>query len=817
MTPPAVGSSPVRNRFLPALVFLFIGSGCAALIYEIVWFQLLSLIVGSSAVSMGVLLGTFMGGMCIGSLFLSKYISRTQHPLRVYAMLEAAIAVFGLLVLWLMPYIGGLYFKIAVHGMSGIFLRGVFCAICLLPPTILMGATLPAIARWVETSREGVSWLGFFYGGNIAGAVFGCLLAGFYLLRVHDMAYATYVAVVIDLIVAGASIALARVTAYTPVNDDDTGPTDMSLRSLIPPGSWPIYVVTGLSGATALAAEAVWTRMLSLLLGATTYTFSLILAAFLIGLGIGSSIGSMIARGAKNPRIALGACQFMLALGIAWAAYSMTRMLPYWPVTPGLSNSANAQFEIDLVRCLWVVLPAAILWGASFPLALAAVGREERDPARLVGTVYAANTVGGIVGALFGSLLIIAWLGTQQAQRILIAAAAISAIIAFVPFVKASAERAVNSGRGLFLGVATAVVAMLCIMSVPVVPPLLVGYGRWFAHRLANENDFIYMGEGMVSSVAVSQLPNGVLNYHNAGKVQASSEPQDMRLQRMLGHLTTLLPPAPNSVLVIGCGAGVTAGAVSVDPALKSETIAEIEPLVPRVVSKYFGAHNFNVIANPKVHVQIDDARHFILTTDQKFDAVTSDPLDPWVKGAATLYTKEFFDVVKDHLTPGGVVTLFVQLYESNTEAVKSEVATFFQAFPNGVVFGNTNNGGGYDLVLVGQLGTMKIDVDAIEAKLQRPEYAVVAQSLREIGFNSATELFATFAGNEPMLRPWLADAQINRDRNLRLQFLAGLGLNLYDQAGIYSQMLQYRKYPEGLFTGTPERLTQIRAATGGL
>jgi spermidine synthase len=308
-----------------------------------------------------------------------------------------------------------------------------------------------------------------------------------------------------------------------------------------------------------------------------------------------------------------------------------------------------------------------------------------------------------------------------------------------------------------------------------------------------------------------------VRNYHNAGKVQASSEPQDMRLQRMLGHLTTLLPPNPFNVLVIGCGAGVTAGAVSIDPRLKSETIAEIEPLVPKVVAKYFGDHNFHVVDNPKVHVQIDDARHFILTTDQKFDAVTSDPLDPWVKGAAALYSKEFWTLAKQHLNPGGVVTVFVQLYESNPEAVKSEVATFFKAFPNGVIFGNTNNGAGYDLVLVGQLGTMKIDVDAIDKRLHSPEYAVVAQSLHEIGFDSATQLFATFAGDEPMLRPWLADAQINHDRNLRLQFLAGLGVNVYDQAGIYSQMLQYRKYPDGLFTGTPEELMQIRAATGGL
>src|SRR5689334_12529120 len=157
-----------------------------------------------------------------------------------------------------------------------------------------------------------------------------------------------------------------------------------------------------------------------------------------------------------------------------------------------------------------------------------------------------------------------------------------------------------------------------------------------------------------------------------------------MRLQRMLGHLTTLIPPNPKRVVVIGCGAGVTAGAVSIEPRLENETIAEIEPLVPRVVSTYFAEHNFDVVRNPKVHVQIDDARHFIETTKEKFDAITSDPLDPWVKGAAMLYTQEYFELAKSRLNPGGVYTLFVQLYESNTEAVKSEIGSFFAAFPNG-------------------------------------------------------------------------------------------------------------------------------------
>jgi spermidine synthase len=286
-----------------------------------------------------------------------------------------------------------------------------------------------------------------------------------------------------------------------------------------------------------------------------------------------------------------------------------------------------------------------------------------------------------------------------------------------------------------------------------------------------------------------------------------------MRLQRMLGHLTTLIPANPKSVLVIGCGAGVTAGAVSIDPAVERLTIAEIEPLVPKVVSTYFAEHNFNVVANPKTRIQIDDARHYLLTTDEKFDAITSDPLDPWVKGAAMLYSREFFQTVKDHLNPGGAVTLFVQLYESNPEAVKSEIATFLEAFPGGVVWGNTQNGAGYDLVLLGQVERTRIDVDAIERKLQGKDYVKVKQSLTQIGMLSAVDLFSTYAGRRPDLDPWMQDAIINRDRNLRLQYLAGLGLNLYQSGAIYADMLRYARYPDDLFVGAPTTLQSLRQA----
>jgi spermidine synthase len=791
---------PVR-RFLPVMLLLFVGSGCAALIYEVVWFQLLQLVIGSSSVSLGVLLGTFMGGMCLGSYLLPRYVGGDHHPLKIYAFLELGIGLMGLVLLFGMPLVNGIYTWI---GGGHVAVRAIVAAMCLLPPTFLMGATLPAVARWVKTTPTGVAWLGYFYGGNIGGAVIGSLLAGFYLLRVHDMAIATYVAVLLNVSVAVIGLMLSKSTPHAAGEADNA-----EIRRA--DGARTVYIAIAISGFTALAAQVLWTRLLSLTFGATAYTFSLILGGFLLGLGIGSSIGAGIARDSSNPRAALGWCQMLLCGSLAWAAYMLMASMPYWPINPQISSDPWFNFQIDFLRCLWVVLPGSILWGASFPLALAAVAAPGQDPGRLVGGVYAANTVGAIVGSVASGLILVTWLGTQMSMQVLIVISAVSALMLLAPVAAGESSKGqLNWGPTVLLVIATAGAGLLA-RAVPELPRILVAYGRYSATWVGQSN-IIYADEGLNASVAVSEMANGVRNYHNAGKVQASSEPQDMRLQRMLGHITHLIPTTPSNALVIGCGAGVTAGAVSIGPRVKSMTIAEIEPLVPASVAEYFGQHNYNVVTNPKVKIHIDDARHFLLTTDQRFDAITSDPLDPWVKGAATLYTTEFFDLVKRRLNPGGVVTLFVQLYESNEAAVKSEIGTFFQAFPNGVVWGNTNNGQGYDLVLMGQVDPIKINIDEMEAKLQTPEFAQVAQSLREIGFNSATELFATYAGQPSDLAPWLADVQINRDRNLRLQYLAGMGLNLYQSGPIYAEMISHAsKFPDNLFVGSPAKLEELR------
>jgi spermidine synthase len=802
---------------LPLILLLSFGSGVAALIYEVVWFQLLELVIGSTTVSLGMLLAAFMGGLCLGSVILPRLVSAQRHPLRVYALIELGIGVLGILVLHLVPLVGGVYTAWSGYGLKGFLLRGAVAAACLLPPTLLMGATLPALARQISTTqinttKNGVSWLGFFYGANVAGAVLGCLLSGFYLLRKFDVNAATNVAMAINLSMAGLALALAGVIP------DERDPTDHVRQAPVAvPGNSAatVYIAISLSGLCALAAEAIWTRMLGLLFGASVYALSIIVAVFLVGLGIGSGIGALLCRTLVSPRAALGWCQWLAAGAIAWTAYNLGASLPYWPIDPSISSNVWFNFELDLARAFWALLPPTLVWGASFPLALAAAASPGQDAAKLMAGVYAANTFGAIVGALGASLLLVAWVGSQRTEQVLIGLSIVAGLLLLLPSKPrwASLGWAGLGWSGLSLVGTAVLLAGFLFFTVPPIAKVLIAHGR-YAATWVGKGDIVYAAEGMNSSVAVSSFPNGVLTFHVAGKIQASNVPRDMRLQRMLGHLTTLTTANPRSVLVIGCGAGITSGAVSIDPRVERETIVEIEPLVPQAASAYFSEPNFGVLRNPKVQVRIDDGRHYLMTTRERFDGITVDPLDPWVKGAANLYTKEFLEVMKQHLNRGGIVTMYIQLFETDLEAVKSSVATFFEVFPNGTIWGNPYQGQGHDMVLLGQGEPLRIDLDEMEQRIgYRGGGSKMAQSLAEIGMNSPVDLFARYAGRKSDLTEWLRNVPLNRDRNLRMQYLAGLGLNLDAAAAIYAGLLAYRHFPEDLFVSAEGRVDSLREA----
>ena len=814
---PAAASAE-SGRLLPWLLLLFAASGCAALIYEIVWFQLLQLVIGSSAVSLGLLLAAYMGGLCLGSAAFARLVPARIHPLRIYAAIEAGIGLFGLIALFGVPLVGHLYVATAFSGLFGMIWRGVIAAACLLPPTLLMGAGYPAIARWAQigahASRRSAQ-LGFLYSANIAGAVIGCGLAGFYLLRVFDMAVATYVAVAINVAAALIAYSFASRTKAPEAHvSDPTAP----VRA---PGAMIIYVAIGLSGLTALGAEVVWTRLLSLLLGPTVYTFSIILAVFLVGLFAGSSAGSFIARRVRDSRMALAVCQILLAVAIAWTAFTIARVLPYWPVDPWLSVSPWFNFDLDIERCLRAILPATLLWGASFPLALAAASAAQEDPARLSGEVYAANTAGSIIGALAFSLFLIPAIGTQGSERLLIWLAAAGAIAALVTVFHAARRFTPRLAAALAV---TATLAVALSATVSPLPWQAIAYGRRIAPILRNlivagdtETRPLFVGEGVNSSVVITERA-GTRAFYVSGKSEASSALIDMRLQRMMGHLPALVhtqDPAARSVLVVGFGAGVTAGSLVPYSDISRINICELEPLIPRASGEYFSKENNNVLHDIRTHVVYDDARHYILTAPDKFDIITTDPIHPWVKGSSTLFSKEYFELVRSHLNPGGVAAQWLPLYESDDETIKTELATFFSVFPNATVWSNFLDGDGYDLILLGSVDPPRIFLNDVQHMLEGPGYARVTASLAEVSIHSAAELAATYAGRARDLAPYISGAPVNMDLNMRLQYLAGLGVNSVAAPRIYRDILSFRSFPEDMFSGRGEALDELREMIG--
>ena len=731
----------------PLLTALSAGSGCAALIYEVVWLQLLQFRVGSTTLAVGVLLAIFMGGLCLGSVMLPRLVSRAHHPFRVYAVLEWGVALCGVLVVAFPP-------------------AGVLA-------TLLMGATLPALSRWFRQTSEDFSSLGLVYAGNIAGAVFGCLLAVFYLLRIYDMMTATLVAAGINVAVGLSAFALSTLV---PNEQAEAVPDGVRTAE----GSATIYVAIALSGFSALGAEVIWTRQLALLFGATVYSFSIILATFLGGLGLGSAVAGSWLRTIKDARRALAWCQVLLMLAVGWSALSIAKTLPLWPAQQADIFNPWQTFQMDLLRAAWAILPAAALWGASFPLALASIKREG-DNAAPVGRLYGANTAGALAGALFFGAIVVPVFGSHNAERWLIGITAMTAVILLAP-------------RRLRMADSTPLIAVIltaCLLawSVPGVPDLVIAYGRDFATRRDAPPNILYVGEGRNSSIAVSEWPNGVRNFHVAGKVEASTEPKDMRLERMLGHLSALAHPNPKSVLVVGFGAGITAGTFTRYPGIERIVICEIEPLIPQRVAAFFSKANHDVYNDPRVQIVYDDARHYMRTTNETFDVITSDPIHPWVKGAATLYTTEYFETVRSRLNPGGVVSQWVPLYDSTMDVVRSEFATFFGTFRDGAVWSNDIAGKGYDVVLMSG-----VNLENMESRLQEAPGA--RTSMEEVGFASARSLFATYAGAGKDMEPWLAGSAINTDRNLRLQYIAGMGAINDDPDGIYHAFLKYRKAP---------------------
>jgi spermidine synthase len=556
---------------------------------------------------------------------------------------------------------------------------------------------------------------------------------------------------------------------------------------------------------TALGAQVIWTRLLTLLFGATVYAFAIILAVFLAGVGLGSAWAASMLRRRLNPVRGLAFSQLALIPTILLAAALLAVVLPY--ASPPASTPLGALHSLHVLRAVAVILPAAVLWGMSFPLALAAAGTGHSDTGQSSGYVYASNTVGAIAGSLAVSFWAIPVFGTRWAEQVLVLSAGVSAAALFWVIEQAPVGSALAPRPGRLSPVWPLVLGAAAAAFLPGLSKVFLAHGRYIWWVDARDR-YPYVSEGAASTVAVHVAPDGYRNFHVSGRVEASNNPSDMRLQRLLGHLSALAHPHPQTVLVVGLGAGVTAGALSLHPDVKRIVICEIEPRVVGAAQQ-FAAENYGVLTNPRVELVFDDARHFLATTREKFDVITSDPIHPWVRGNSILFSREYYAIVGARLNPGGIATQWVPLYETSELAIRIQMRTFMDAFPNGTVWNSAVSGRGYDVVMLGSVEPMRLDVADIDRRMTSDR--TIAESLRQVKIGSVVDLLGTYGTSGADMRAWLAGAPVNRDFSVKLEYISGLALNDHEADPIYAHMVAGRAYPQSLFVAPPALEADLR------
>jgi spermidine synthase len=802
---------------LAIVVLLFFLSGASSLVYEVAWARSLSLVFGGSHLAVTTVLAVYMGGLALGSALVGRRADRVANPVRLYGLLELGVSGFALLFLLLVRLYPALYPPLARLGEDSpaylSMIRVLFAALAMLGPTTLMGATLPALTRAASLDRRPTGReIALLYGVNTLGAVAGTLACGFVLLPRLGVRNAQLVAVAASGAVGLAALALparllgGRAGAAPDRAGDDPAPDG---------GSVPVRTVLwaiGASGFCALGYEVLWTRMLGLVLGTSVYSFTIILAAFLGGIALGSAAVAGLQRwrpGRVAVRVAgLGLVEILAGATALFVTVHM-RDLPAQAsqlqiVLSGWLGTefASRQWSSFLVASAYFFVPAFML-GAAFPIAGALVAEARQRTGGAVGDVLTSNTVGAILGASFTGFVLVHLFGIERSLHLL---GVLNVGVGVV--VVAGVARSRWPAR---IAVAALVAALAGLVASP--EALRFWDRKFFAVYTNNfrENfdtpekrrdilskfDVLYYFEGANETISALRARDGIQSFVVNGRTEASTWPEDVQLQYALGHLPVLLHPDPRRVFVLGTGAGMTLGAASVHPEVERIVLAEIERgVLP--ATRTFGTYNHDVLSSPKLRIVFNDGRNHLMTTGEKFDVVTADPIHPWSGGAAYLYTSEYFGTMAARLAPGGVAAQWLPLYELSREDVKSVVRTFSEHFRHVLVWKTY-----WDAVIVGSNAPFQIDEESLARRIAVP---AVGRDLARIGMGSAESLLSYFLLGDRGARGYGGDGVVNTDDNLFLEFSAPrsigaghlTGANVQDLGAWRESILPYLRPSEG-------------------
>ncbi len=759
----------------------FLLSGATSLVYQVLWVRMLGLVLGHSVLAISLVVATFMAGLGLGARLAGRHTDRLERPLLGYGLLEATIGLLALLSPTLVHAGATVFARLSggEESLAGVVLIAV---VVLLPPTTAMGATLPMLTRWYarhdRTLGRDMGWL---YAVNTSGAVLGAALAGFVLLPVLGQPGTLHLAAALNLAVAVGAIVLGRRHALAP---GGSGPREGDLlarggaetevlsgeglelaQDAARATKTSILLAFGLSGAAALVNQVAWSRSFELFTGSTTYSFSLIVCAFIAGLALGGHILAQRVDGALD-RIALLAA---LNLGIALSGALLIPLLGELPLLlikplARLSGSFLAvQSFVFAVLFALVLLPTSLM-GGTYPVAVRALAGRVEDAPEVVGRAYSWNTAGAVLGALLCGLVVIPVMGLRGSLWVAATLNLLAAAVLLAPRRRAAWLLPLLGVAGLLLSPSWNPRHMNLAPHMYAVD--LAGDPAAL-HAMAEEGSVLFHEEGRGATVTVLQRPEGARVLRINGKTDASTQ-SDRLGQGFLGHLPLLLSGQRDSVMMIGLGSGMSLSAVLSHPVEQVEVV-ELLPEVARA-AEYFGEILGEPLEDKRTELRIGDGRQSLVYGEQRYDAIISQPTNLFVSGISTLFTVEFFDAMRRSLDEGGVAAVWLQGYLLPDADFRTICRTFQEVFPEATLW----NAGPFDYFLVGSDGPLPLDSESIRGRIRSSAGSRAAQwtSLADV-----VDLQRHFLFGPQSLRDFAGGGRVQHDRDPFLEFTVPHGL----------------------------------------
>ncbi|MFQ5716487.1 MAG: fused MFS/spermidine synthase, partial [Nitrospinales bacterium] len=783
----------------PAVYILFCLSGVSALVYEIVWTRMLTLVFGHTVFSVSVTLAAFMAGLGFGGYLWGASIDKARNPLLVYGKLEIALCVLCAALSAVFANFGSIYAWLHLglpdHPAVLKLTNAVLAFSLMFVPATLMGATLPVVSKYVavDNARLG-SRVGNLYAVNTLGAALGCALTGFMVIAAFGVLQTALLASAVNLFVG-----IGAIRIYQEENPDSPVESGF-LWPERPAFQWnkgdQIWLAASfVSGFTALAYEVFWTRLLVFSIAGTVYSFSMMLTVFLLGIALGSWLAVPVMKRCSHYRTPLILAQAGIGLYVVLSLYLAEQALSSpW-------NSYNLREPVAVFLRYFkdsaaLMLVPTLLFGMSFPILIRIVAKDSSHVGRGTGQIYAWNTFGAILGSLTAGFALLPWLGCQQGLAFAAVLNLLMAVILFAdgPYASRPARR----------GLAAVFGALILFVYAALPQDLLT---RFFMRDSAGQRDIkklLYFNEGLTDTVAVFRDSYGILDPEakrlvTNGVSMSASNKTATRYMKMLAHVPILLMDRPEETLVICFGTGQTAGAASIHPAVRSVDALDLSPGVV-ASGKAFAKENHDVLNNPKVKVILQDGRNHLLTTRKRYDVITAEPPPPRTAFTVNLYTREYYALAKKRIRPGGIVAQWIPLHSQSEKEIYRHFRTFLSVFPYALAWMPAPK----EILIIGSDRPIALDFQKIKKRMDEPQ---VRRALGDIEIHNVYSFLANILFFKDQIEKLSAGRPVISDNRPSIEFYlefpgvigtAGLEKIIFNRAPFDEVADRIRNIPPG-------------------